>query len=74
MNSAKNYDLDKIRALECLLKSQYGYIDDLKKNPGFDDARIREFCTMGFIKTGWTEQSQTYRVLPFAFDFFAIVR
>jgi len=74
MNSTAKNDLVTIRVLEYLLKNQHGYIDDLKKNPDFDDARIREFCTMGFMKTGWTKQKQTYGVLRFAFDYFVIVR
>lgn len=74
MNLTTKNDLVTIRALEYLLKNQHGYIDDLNKKSDFDDARIREFCTIGFMKIGWTKKKRTYGVLQFAFDYFKIVR
>ena len=67
-------DLLVLKALEYLVKNQRGYIDDLKKSQYFDDARIREFCSVGFMKTGWADKKQTWGALPFASEYFAIVR
>ena len=67
-------DLLVLKALEYLVQNHHGYIEDLTKNACFDDKRIREFCSVGFMKTGWTDKKQTWGVLPFAIEYLAIVR
>ena len=73
LRSTKN-DLSVLKALEYLISAQHGYMDELKKMPLFNDEIIQEFCSMSFMKTGYTQQKQTWAVLPFAEKFYSIVK
>ena len=70
----KNADTEVLKALEYLVKVKSGYLDDLKANPNFTNVRIMEFCSVGIMRTGWTNHKQTWRVLPFGVEYYNVVR
>ena len=67
-------DLSLLKALEYLVKNQYGYLDDLQENPDFNNELINEFCLMSFMRLGWTKNKQTWGVTQFGRQYYSVVR
>jgi len=63
-------DKTTLKALRYLVRHKYGKVTDLK----ISDKLIREFCTLGFIRTGWTNDTQTWRILPFGESYYNSVK
>jgi len=67
-------DLSLLKALEYLVNAQFGYVNALKNNPYFNDDLICDFCSMSFMRIGWTEQKQTWSITQFGRDYYRSVR
>ena len=51
-------DLSILNAQKYLVENNYGYVDDLKKISDFNNERIKEFCSLSFMRIGWTNMAR----------------
>lgn len=74
MTKDKQCIMKTIIVMAYLVAKQYGYLDELKQLPNFTDELIGEFCSLSFIKTGYTENKRTWGVTQFGCQYYEIVR
>lgn len=65
-------DKDRLTVLEYLYKNKHGYINELDKliQPNI----ISELLAIGFLKTGWTKDAETWAITPFGKQYYNVVK
>ena len=63
-------DANRETAMKYVAKKGYGYMKELKQ---FDEAVISEMKQVGFLKTGWTKEEETFGATNSLLDYVKIV-